>query len=91
MCLDLSDLATLQHSLGGAKRRRRKGTLAIGIAEATVKVHRCRAMQKMQAASLPELGRLADKLKLLPTGRIAPRAFLSVGDVMPAGADHGSL
>src|SRR6266550_8397005 len=37
----------------------------IGIAEATVKVHRSRAMQKMQAGSLPELGRMADKLKLL--------------------------
>jgi FixJ family two-component response regulator len=38
----------------------------IGIAEATVKVHRSRAMQKMQAGSLPELGRMADKLKLVP-------------------------
>jgi RNA polymerase sigma factor (sigma-70 family) len=37
----------------------------IGIAEATVKVHRSRAMQKMKAGSLPELGRMADKLKLL--------------------------
>src|SRR5262249_60868082 len=33
----------------------------IGIAEATVKVHRSRAMQKMKAGSLPELGRMADK------------------------------
>jgi FixJ family two-component response regulator len=38
----------------------------IGIAEATVKVHRSRAMQKMKARSLPELGRMADKLKLVP-------------------------
>jgi FixJ family two-component response regulator len=38
----------------------------IGIAEATVKVHRSRAMQKMKAGSLPELGRMADKLKLVP-------------------------
>jgi FixJ family two-component response regulator len=38
---------------------------AIGIAEATVKVHRSRAMQKMKAGSLPELGRMADKLKLV--------------------------
>ena len=38
----------------------------IGIAEATVKVHRGRAMQKMKAGSLPELGRMADKLKLVP-------------------------
>ena len=38
----------------------------IGIAEATVKVHRSRAMRKMNARSLPELGRMADKLHLLP-------------------------
>jgi FixJ family two-component response regulator len=38
----------------------------IGIAEATAKVHRSRAMQKMKAGSLPELGRMADKLKLMP-------------------------
>ena len=36
----------------------------IGIAEATVKVHRSRAMQKMKAGSLPELGQMALKLKL---------------------------
>ncbi len=38
----------------------------IGIAEATVKVHRSRAMRKMNARSLPELGRMADRLKLVP-------------------------
>ena len=38
----------------------------IGIAEATVKVHRSRAMRKMKARSLPELGRMADKLQLAP-------------------------
>jgi FixJ family two-component response regulator len=38
----------------------------IGIAEGTVKVHRSRAMKKMKARSLPELGRMADKLKLVP-------------------------
>jgi FixJ family two-component response regulator len=37
----------------------------IGIAEATVKVYRSRAMQKMKADSLPELGRMAEKLKLV--------------------------
>jgi FixJ family two-component response regulator len=37
----------------------------MGIAEATVKVHRSRAMRKMKVRSLPELGRLAEKLKLL--------------------------
>ena len=36
----------------------------IGIAEATVKVHRSRAMRKMNARSLPELGRIVDKLQL---------------------------
>jgi RNA polymerase sigma factor (sigma-70 family) len=41
----------------------------LGIAEATVKVHRSRAMQKMKAGSLPELGRMADKLKLVPDQR----------------------
>src|SRR5271167_4574626 len=38
----------------------------IGIAEATVKVHRSRLMHKMKARSLPELGRMADKLHLVP-------------------------
>ena len=37
----------------------------IGIAEATVKVHRSRAMRKMNAHSLPELGRMADRLQLV--------------------------
>jgi len=37
----------------------------IGIAEATVKVHRSRAMQKLKASSLPELGQMADKLHLV--------------------------
>jgi FixJ family two-component response regulator len=36
----------------------------LGIAEATVKVHRSRLMRKMKAQSLPELGRMADKLNL---------------------------
>jgi FixJ family two-component response regulator len=38
----------------------------MGITEATVKVHRSGAMRKMKARSLPELGRMADKLKLVP-------------------------
>src|ERR1700729_1580574 len=37
----------------------------IGIAQATVKVHRSRAMRKMKAHSLPELGRMADRLRLV--------------------------
>jgi FixJ family two-component response regulator len=38
----------------------------IGIAEATVKVHRANLMRKMQARSLPELSLMADRLKLTP-------------------------
>src|ERR1700733_7895130 len=38
----------------------------IGMAADTVKVHRIRLMHKMKARSLPELGRMADKLKLVP-------------------------
>jgi FixJ family two-component response regulator len=37
----------------------------IGIAEGTVKVYRSRAMQKMKASSLAELGRMAEKLRLV--------------------------
>jgi FixJ family two-component response regulator len=38
----------------------------IGISEITVKVHRSNLMRKMHIRSLPELGRMADKLKLVP-------------------------
>jgi FixJ family two-component response regulator len=38
----------------------------IGIAEATVKVHRSKAMRKMNARSLPEFGQMASKLNLMP-------------------------
>jgi FixJ family two-component response regulator len=38
----------------------------IGIAEATVKVHRSRLMRKMKAPSPLELGRMAEKLQLVP-------------------------
>ena len=38
----------------------------MGITEATVKVHRSNLMRKMKAGSLPELGRMAGKLKLVP-------------------------
>jgi FixJ family two-component response regulator len=37
----------------------------IGASEATVKIHRGNLMQKMQAGSLIELVRMADKLKLV--------------------------
>jgi FixJ family two-component response regulator len=38
----------------------------IGIAQATVKVHRSKAMRKMNARSLPEFGQMATQLKLMP-------------------------
>jgi FixJ family two-component response regulator len=38
----------------------------IGIAQATVKVHRSKAMRKMNAHSLPEFGKMAAKLNLIP-------------------------
>src|SRR6516162_8894678 len=72
------DLVSLQQRFASLSPREReiviqvaRGRLSkqiahdIGIAEATVKVHRSRAMQKMNAHSLPELGRMADKLKLV--------------------------
>src|SRR6201981_2856057 len=72
------ELADLRERFGSLSPREReiviqvaRGRLSkqiahdIGIAEATVKVHRSRAMQKMQAGSLPELGRMADKLRLV--------------------------
>jgi FixJ family two-component response regulator len=42
----------------------------IGIAEATVKVHRSRAMRKLNIHSLPELGRVVDKLQLAPNAAV---------------------
>jgi len=36
----------------------------MGISEVTAKVHRGQVMRKMKAPSLPELARMADKLKL---------------------------
>src|SRR5246500_2126401 len=38
----------------------------IGISEITVKVHRGQVMRKMHASSLPDLARMADKLRLVP-------------------------
>jgi FixJ family two-component response regulator len=42
---------------------------ALGISEKTIKVHRARVMDKMQAASVAELVRLADRV-----GVILPKA-----------------
>src|ERR1700690_3152105 len=38
----------------------------LGASEATVKMHRSQVMKKMQAKSLPELVRMADKVKSIP-------------------------
>ena len=40
----------------------------LGISEVTAKVHRGQVMRKMKASSLPDLARMADKLKLSPGG-----------------------
>jgi FixJ family two-component response regulator len=40
----------------------------MGISEITVKVHRGQVMRKMKASSLPDLARMADKLKLTERG-----------------------
>ena len=37
----------------------------LGASEATIKMYRSQVMKKMQAKSLPELVRMADKLKSL--------------------------
>ena len=39
----------------------------LDLSEATVKIHRSRVMQKMHAASLPELVRMSDRLKRTPS------------------------
>jgi FixJ family two-component response regulator len=74
-----SALATLKERFGSLSPREReimvqvaRGRLSkqiagdIGIAETTVKVHRSRAMRKMNVRSLTEFGRMAYKLKLVP-------------------------
>ena len=38
----------------------------LDVTETTVKVHRSNLMRKMNIRSLPELGRVADKLRLVP-------------------------
>ena len=42
----------------------------MGISEVTAKVHRGQVMRKMKASSLPDLARMADKLKLSPQGSL---------------------
>jgi FixJ family two-component response regulator len=58
----------------------------IGLSEITVKIHRGRAMRKMQATSLPDLARMCDKL--IAVGSIAPYSSASkVGDTSMRHAD----
>ena len=47
----------------------------IGISEMTVKIHRANVMRKMQAGSLPDLARMADKL--IDAGALQPAQALS--------------
>jgi FixJ family two-component response regulator len=47
-----------------AGRLNKQVAFEIGISEITVKVHRGQVMRKMQAASLPDLARMADRLHL---------------------------
>jgi FixJ family two-component response regulator len=52
----------MSHVVTGRLNKEIAGDL--GISEITVKVHRAQVMRKMSAESLPELARMADKLKL---------------------------
>jgi FixJ family two-component response regulator len=54
----------MSHVVTGRLNKEIAGDL--GISEITVKVHRAQVMRKMSADSLPELARMADKLRLLP-------------------------
>jgi FixJ family two-component response regulator len=77
--VDRAELAGLRQRIGSLSLREHevmllilKGLLnkqaaaALGITEATVKVHRRHVMEKMAAASLPELVRMVERLR--PTG-----------------------
>lgn len=45
----------------------KQAAYSLGIAERTVKLHRARVLEKMRAASLPDLVRMAERLGLGPT------------------------
>jgi len=51
-------------ALAAAGRLNKQIAYDIGVSEITVKVHRGQVMRKMQAASLPDLARMADRLNL---------------------------
>lgn len=52
--------------LAGTGKRNKQTAYELGIAEDTVKVHRCRVMKKMGAESIAELALMARKLKAAP-------------------------
>jgi hypothetical protein len=58
--------------------------------EAIIKLN-VRTFERCRLVRFPNSADWPISLNWCPTGRIALRAFLSVRDVMPAGADHGSL
>jgi FixJ family two-component response regulator len=77
-CEEQRSLATLRERFESLTPRERevmigvvKGRLNkqiagdVGLSEITIKVHRGQMMRKMKASSLPDLARMADKLKLL--------------------------
>jgi FixJ family two-component response regulator len=72
-----AELAELSGRLAGLTRREREvlplvvsgllnkqAAAELGISEITIEVHRSKIMQKMRAASLPDLVRIAEKLKI---------------------------
>ena len=58
--LTLREREVMAHVVNGRLNKQIGGE--IGISEMTVKIHRGNVMRKMQAASLPELARMSDKL-----------------------------
>jgi len=60
--LTLREREVMSHVVMGRLNKEIAGEL--GVSEITVKVHRAQVVRKMSADSLPELARMADKLKL---------------------------
>jgi FixJ family two-component response regulator len=66
--LTARELQVFAHVVAGQLNKQIAGHL--GIAEKTIKVHRAHVMEKMQARSLADLVRMAERLELdLPSGR----------------------